>query len=150
MATFISKNGKWFPAKEKIGLTNLSTKVIKYKGEDIKPGEPFVYSGPDREALKMLHVTGEESLGRDFRNDPEFRQACRNQGFENVEAYLKHLGYDEEKEEKEFKKKAATVKSHEIPSKVEEIKILAGGQDRSGNKNDHIGGFGDEHLRPAK
>lgn len=150
MPTFISKGGKWFPAKETVGLVNKSTKIIKYNGQDIQPGEPFVYKGADREALKMLHEQGVETLGSDFKNDPEFRQAVRNQGFENVEQYLKHIGYDEDGENARFTKTAEEVKSHDIPKKVKEIKTLAGGKDFSGNKdNDVIGGFGDMKLRSA-
>lgn len=150
MPTFISKGGKWVPSKETVGLVNKSNKIIKYNGQDIKPGEPFVYKGADREALKMLHQQGVESLGSDFKNDPEFRQAVRNQGFENIEEYLKHIGYDAEAEEKRFAQVSEEVKSHDIPKKVKEIKTLAGGRDFTGNKNnDVMGGFGEERIRPA-
>jgi len=54
MPTWVSKRGKWLPAKEKIGLVNKSEKVITYNGVEIQPGDPFVYDGPDREALKSL------------------------------------------------------------------------------------------------
>ena len=145
MPSFISDGGLWSPAKETIGLINKSVKVIKYDGKDIQPGEPFVYVGPDREALKMLNDAGAATLGTDFRHDPEFLQAVRNQQFDDVETYLKHIGYDEEAEKKKFNKRSATVKAHEIPNKVEKIKTMGGGKDFSGNKdNDIVGGFGDE------
>jgi hypothetical protein len=150
MPTFISNKGLWNPAKETIGLINKSEKVIIYEGKDIQPGEPFIYKGPDREALKMLHEAGASSLGTDFRHDPEFLQAVRNQQFDSVDEYLKHIGYDEEAETKKFKERSATVKAHEVPNKVAEIKSMGGGKDFSGNKdNDVVGGFGDEKRKGA-
>ena len=145
MPTFVSNKGLWSPAKEEVGLINKSDKVIEYDGKKIQPGQPFVYSGPDREALKMLNIAGAATLGTDFRHDPEFRQAVRNQGFESIEEYLKHIGYDEEADTKKFKEKTAKVKAHEIPERVKKIDAMGGGKDFSGNKdNDIVGGFGDE------
>lgn len=154
MPTFVSNQGKWYPAKEMVGLTNVGKTPIKYKGRTINPGEPFVYKGPDREAVKMLHEAGEEHLGTDFRRDPEFLQAVRNMGFQSgeqgVKDYLDAIGYDEAKEKKKFEERASVVKSHELPKKAEEIRELGGGRDTTGNKNnDLIGGFGDERARPA-
>ena len=146
--TFISNKGKWVPAKEEIGLVNKSDKVIEYNGEKIQPGQPFIYKGADREALKVLHNAKVEYLGTDFRQDPEFLQAVRNQGFNTVDDFLKNMGYDEEADTKKFEERAAVVKAHDIPKKVNEINVLGGGRDMSGNKdNDAVGGFGDEKLR---
>ncbi len=155
MPTFVSNKGKWVPAKEEISLQNKGVDPIKSpcifgtKEEGVaQPGEHFVYRGADREAIKMLNESGEESLGMDFRKDPEFRQIVRNQGFENVEQYLKDIGYDEAADKKKFKEKAEVVKAHEIPERAREIKIMGGGKDTSGNKeNDSIGGFGDQRHR---
>ena len=63
-------------------------------------------------------MAGSATLVTDFRLDPVFRQACRNQGFEKVEDYLKHIDYDEEVDEKKFKEKTASVKAHEVPEQV--------------------------------
>ena len=68
-----------------------------------------------------------------------------------MDAYLKSIRYDVQKEEEDFKTKAENVKSHEISKRVSEIKVMGGGKDLSGNKeNDVIGGFGDEKLRSPK
>lgn len=158
MPSFVSERGKWSPTKEEITLTNIGDEPIesKYvfgtkKEGVVQPGEGFVYRGPDREAVKMLKEQGQETLGRDFKSDPEFRQIVRNQGFQTVEEYLEYLGYDEEAEKKEFDKKAVRVKSHEMPKIVKEMKVMGGAQDRSGNReNDLIGGFGDERMRKPK
>ena len=150
MPTFVSNKGLWSPAKEEVGLINKSDKIIEYDGQKIKPGQPFIYKGPDREALKMLHLAGAATLGTDFRHDPEFRQAVRNQGFSSIEDYLKHIGYDEEADTKKFKEKSATVKAHEVPDRVKAIEVMGGGKDFSGDKSqDIVGGFGNEKRKGA-
>ena len=155
MAHFITDpKGKWHPAKEKIGLTNKSDKDMVYKGEVIPPGGPFVYDGPDREAVRMIKENGgvdAETLGDDFTTSPDFIQVTRNMGFNSVEEYLQFHGYDYDKMLKDFEEKASSVKSHEEPKPLEETLIMGGGQDRSGNRdNDLIGGFGDERARSSK
>jgi hypothetical protein len=153
MPTFVSNKGVWYPAKEKIGLTNVSEEDIVYKGKRIKPGEPFVYAGPDREAVKRIkEENGEdgETLGTDFRTDPDFIQATRTMGFNTVEEYLKMMGYDEEADNKKFKEKASSVKAHEPPVPVDETYIPGGGRNTAGDKSqDLTGGFGDQRVRPA-
>lgn len=157
MPTFVSNRGKWSPAKEEITLTNAGAEPIESKcifGTKkpgvAMPGEGFVYRGPDREAIKMLNEQGQETLGQDFKTDPEFRQIVRNQGFNSTEEYLEYLGYDEEADKKKFEQTAETVKAHEMPKMVREIKVMGGGQDRSGSgnkENDSIGGFGTQRQR---
>lgn len=155
MSNFVSDKGIWHPAKERVALVNRGTKPIENmtkKGmETVQPGEDFIYEGPNRMAVKMIHENGGEYLGHDFRNDPDFRQSIRNQGFETIEDYLKNLGYDEVADKKKFEERAAVLKKSEIAKKAEEIRIMGGGKDYSGNKdNDVIGGFGDERLRSPK
>ena len=95
MPNYISKGGKWYPAKEKVALKNYSEKAIenpstdeKLKGEEIKPGEDYIYSGPDRAALFNLWTDKVETLGQDFRQDPEFLQAVRNMGYSSYKKYV--------------------------------------------------------------
>ena len=153
MPNFVSKCGELHPAKEKIGLTNLSDKTIKYNGETIKPGDPFVYDGPCREAIKVLNIEGRKNkdgelvLGRDFRTDPDFLKAIVNQNYnrgkEGLQEYLNDIGFDEKVDSENFNKKIATVKAHEVPKKVKAINALGGGKDFSGQGNDVKGDFGD-------
>lgn len=159
MPTFISKRGVLHPAKENVSLVYKGTKPIPKEdlpkgitiaGDVLEPGQGFIYDGPDREALRMLHEAGEESLGKDFKNDPDFLQAVRNMGYQSPEEYLQQVGYDEKKDEEDFKKKATTVKSHEIPKRVEAIEVLAGGRDYSGEGADSVGGFGEQQVKPPK
>lgn len=144
MSNFKSIHGKWSPAHEKVGLINKSDEVMVVDGKKIHPGEPFVYEGPDRVAKDMLEKEGVEFLGVDFRTDPEFRQSVRNQGFENVDDYLKSIGFDEEKDRKEQIERTKDTKSHTSKTPEKEIKVMGGGKDQTGNKeNDMVGGFGE-------
>ena len=167
MATFVSDRGLWHAAKEHIGGLVYQgkesinkedlPKSIVISGEVLNPGDPFIYNGLDREALKMLNkegydLKGVQVIGNDFRHLPEFLQAVRTMGFNSVDEYLAHLGYDEKKDEAEFKSKAGRVSAHEVTKSVDAINILAGGRnqgDPSGESN-IIGGFGEERVRPAK
>jgi hypothetical protein len=152
MATWVSKRGKLFPARERIALENKSDKAIKYNGEIIEPGMQFMYDGPDRQALKELSESGEDHLGQDFIDSNEFLQMVHESRFKgDVDAYLKSVRYDFDKDEEDFEKRAVEVSSHEIPKKVNEINIMGGGRDMSQGSqgtNDVIGGFGDFRERP--
>ena len=132
MPNYVSKGGKWYPAKEHVVLPHLAGT----KNE--------VYDGPDRAALLVLFKEKVETLGQDFRTNPEFLQSVRNQGFNSVDEYLQAIGYDADKEEKEFKKKAKVVTKHEIKKKVKAINTLGGGRDFSGGGQDRRGGFGQQ------
>ncbi len=152
MPNCISNKGVWHPAKEKIGLKNLGGTVIEHNGEKIQPGDPFVYEGPDRAALQMFFEQGVETMGTDFRRDPEFLQSVRNMGFQSgedgVKAYLDFIGYNEKADEEKFKEQASVVNKHEMPKKHAEILAMGGGKDTSGSgENDQIGGFGDQKVR---
>ena len=148
MPTYISKGGKWYPAKEKVGLKNYSDKTIKnpstdekLKDEEIKPGEDYIYSGPDRAALYELWQAKVENFGEDFRTNPEFLQAVRNMGYTSYKKYLKDIGFDERRMEEDFVKKAEEISSHELPKKVKALNTLAGGRDFSGGGQDIRGDF---------
>jgi hypothetical protein len=144
MGTWVSKRGQWVPAREEnVAVENKTGRVLEVNGKKIQPGEKFIYDGPDREAMLALHKEGVEHLGQDFKTDPEFLQAVRNKGFDSVEEYLKVVGYDEEKYDKEFETKAYQMKAHEFPKRVKEVVSLGGGKDMSGAGNHIPGGFGD-------
>lgn len=156
--TFISERGIFHPAKEKVSLKYKGEKKIAKKdlppgvtisGDFLNPGDDFLYDGPDRGALQMIHkeTNGDGVLGSDFRTDPEFIQSVRNRGFNTVDEYLKSIGYDETKDKKKFEEKVSKVQAHEVENRVNEIEVLAGGRDFTGSQNDIIGGFGDEQIR---
>ena len=148
MANWNSDKGKWHPMKERVALKNYSEEVIKnpstdekYKGEEIKPGEDYIYSGPDRAALYELWQVRAESFGEDFRTNPDFLQAVRNMGYSSYKKYLKDIGFDEKKIDEKFKEKAEKVNMHELPKRVKALNTLAGGRDTSGGGNDMTGDF---------
>lgn len=148
MPTYHSNKGVWHPAKERVALKNYSDKSIKnpstdekLKDEEVKPGEDFIYSGPDRAALYDLWQAKVNTFGTDFRTDPEFLQAVRNMGYSSYKKYLKDIGYDEKKVDEEFAKKAEEITLHDLPKKVKAIDMLAGGMDTAGGGNDIKGAF---------
>jgi len=127
MARFVSDEGVWSPSKEKVGLQNNSGKTITVNGKQILHGEPFIYEGPDRGAF-----------GESFRKHPEFLQAVRNQGFNNTDEYLKHLGYDEAKAKKEIEKTSTKITSQdELTKRTKMVETMGGGG------KDYPGGFGE-------
>ena len=162
------ENGLWHPAKEKANLVNHSNKdIVIYITDDtgkkfkktIKPGEPYVYEGPDRAALfqwweengkpdaeKMKELDGNVTFGEDFRGNMEFLEffaKMKNSlGFADMDAFLKYLGYDKEKYQKRFQEKASSISKHELPQKVEEIKTIGGGSVPHDPRQSKYGGFG--------
>lgn len=138
MSTWISKGGKWYPAKEHAVLPHLA-------GTDKE-----IYDGPDRAALYELYEQKVEYLGIDFKHDPDLLNRVKQLGYKDIDEYAKVHGYDEIKADEEFKAKAAIVAQKEITKRVEEIKNVGGGIDTTGSGKDIIGGFGDEHMRPLK
>lgn len=139
MSNFISKDGKWYPAKEKVGLVNTSGKTKVVNDKKVLPGEPYIYEGPDRAALFELFKEKVETFGQDFRQDIDLIQRVKQLGYTSVNEYAQVMGYDKEKVEEEFKKKAEVVHKHELPEKVKAIQELGGGRDTAGDH--HI--FGD-------
>lgn len=88
MPSFVSKNGIWEPAKERVAT--------------VVDGQPQIYEGPDREAVKYIEEEG-GVVGQDASQDPQVLQASRNMGFNSVQEYLAHF--------------------QPTPKQVEEIKI---------------------------
>ena len=129
MPKWISRSGKWYPQNEKVGLIN-------------KQGEPYIYDGADRAALFVLWQDKVETLGMDFKIDPELLMRVKQLGFKDMAEYLAYIGYDEKKVEEQFKKNASVVNMHELPAKIQAIEKMGGGVDTSGQGGDILGGFG--------
>lgn len=171
MSTYISdERGIWHPAKERVGLKNLSNKSIEIEqtsidGKKFKqlipPGGDYVYEGPDRAAMfqwweengkpsaeKMKEMEGNVTFGSDFRTNSEFMEQYSKFrqmfGFEDVEAYLKYLGYDSVKTHAKFMQNASITTTHDAPYRIQEIQKLGGGTDHANpGKNLRYGGFGE-------
>lgn len=153
MSSWISKDGVFHPAKEKVGLTNNGKPFKNPKtGEMVNTGDPYIYEGPCRAALFDLweidKTGGTTTLGMDFQKSPEFLQMLRELKFNNVEEYLVYAGYDKKKVEADFAEKSAEIKKHELPSRIMEIKRLGGGFDATGKGEDVVGGFGEPQVVP--
>lgn len=142
MPRFVSKDGVWFPAKEKVSLTNITDKVKVVDGKEIEPGDPYIYEGPDRAAEFELFQAGVKNFGIHFKDDPDLINRARQLGYKDVAEYAKAVGYDAEKVRQEFEKNAAVVTKHELPERKEGIKTFGGGRDFSGQGNDVPGAFG--------
>lgn len=142
MPKYISNEGEWHAQKERVALKNLSNKVKVIKGEEIQPGQDYIYEGPDRAALFELYKEKVETFGENFRSNPEFLQAIRNQGFNTVEDYLKAIRYDKDKSDKDFKERAAIVSKGQMKDKVAAVNTLGGGMDTAGDAKPRYGNFG--------
>jgi len=130
MPTFISKEGKWFPAKERFVDVNAEA------GKE-------VYEGPDRAAAFDLKQQGVEYLGNDFRLDTEVIVRAKQMGFKDITEYLQAYGYDKKKADLAFEAKMAVVNSHKNPEAKPAGKFVGGGFDATGNGRDALGGFGE-------
>ena len=129
MPNWLSRDGVWYPVKEKVGLKK-------------KDGEPYIYEGPDRAALFVLFQEKTETLGMDFRHDPDLLARVRALGYKDIDEYALAVGYDPQKVEEDFQKHASAVNKHELPEKVKAVEMMGGGVDTSGQGNDIPGGFG--------
>jgi len=156
MGQWISLHGKLYPANEKVALRNNSDKTIKnpsaswskFAGEDVGPGEPFIYEGPDRAALFELYLmdpSGKtEHLGMEFYDDPDLQDRARQRGYKSVAEYAQAMGYNKTKAEERFKNLVKEVSTHKLPETVKMLKASrSGGYDTSGQGNDAYGNFGD-------
>lgn len=155
MPKFISKDGMWYVAKERVGLINRSNKTVtnpsaewsKYANEKIEPGQPFIYEGPDRASLFELFKidsTGQVlTMGQDFHDDPDMQDRARQRGYKSVADYAKAFGYVKEKSDARFEELIAKVETHDLPKRVQMIEATeTGGTDTVGNEH-RKGGFGE-------
>ncbi len=172
MPSWISdEKGLLHPAKERVGLKNLSGKEIIIEQTDmdgkkfkmkVPPGADYTYEGPDRAAMYqwweengmptyeqiMAMPQGSITMGQEFRQNDEFmkqfRIAREAHGYQNMQEYLKDIGYDEKLAHEKFLKKASVVQLHDLPNRVPEIKKVGGGDDRANpGKNQRLGGWGE-------
>ena len=88
MPSWVSNGGEWTPAHEKVALKNVTQHKFKYNGKFIMPNEPFIYDGPDREALITLKKEGVNKLGHNFRDDNEFLDFIHNSRFKGEETQV--------------------------------------------------------------
>ena len=146
MPNYVSLDGVWHAANEKVSLKNITSepkKVLKLDGteEIVQPGEPYIYEGPDRAALFEFYKAGVDKFGIDFHHDPELLNRVKQLGFKNVDEYAKLTGYDKKKAKEDFDKKASVVNKYDLPKRVKAIETMGGGLDTAGQGQDKLGGF---------
>lgn len=135
MPTFISDEGVWVPAKEKVALERINPET----GEP----EPFIYEGDDRAALEMLKELDVDHLGSHFTENMELFELARGKGYNSVEEYVEKLGYNSNKAKELVAKYREQHNTHKSPEKKVVKKISGGGVNTAGTGNDLEGGFGD-------
>lgn len=154
MPKFISKDGLWYVAKERVALKNNSNNTIenpsaewsKYHKEKVEAHQPFIYEGPDRAALFELYKADPEgsitTLGQNFHDDTDLQDRTRQRGYKSVAEYAKAVGYSKEKSDAKFNELIAKVETHSLPKRVKMIDAVeSGAYDTVGN-NHRKGGFG--------
>lgn len=128
MPTWISKDGVQKPALEKVMLTNPKT------------GEPYLYEGPDRAAIKYLQDNNVTELGIDFRKDPEIINRARQFNMTVDEWCQIHLNPDE-KRKADFAQKEKEINFHAPPAKKKATEFRGGGINIANPKASKLGGF---------
>lgn len=131
MPSYISKEGVWEPAQERVVLPDAQ------KGQEI-------YEGPDRAATEELKAAGVDHFGQHYSMDSELVMRARQLGFKNVDEYLRMFNYDRAKANEAYEKAKAQVVTHRDPPKVTPIHPETGGTAK-------LQGFGDhtEALKQA-
>lgn len=154
MAKWISEGGMFFPANERVGLTNNTDKVITnpsaewsmFYNEEVQPGADYIYEGPCRDALKILREQGLEDLGflgDHFTQNNDMIELARIKYNKTVEEYAEMMGYNKDKAKELAEKYKKQVFVRLEPKRVPEIKISGGGTNRAGTGGDKAGGLGD-------
>lgn len=133
MPSYVSKDGVWKPAKEKVGITN-------------SKGEPDIYEGDDRAALEEIKAGNVES--KPFWLDTEWVNRVRQLHNMSMEEYMKSVGFDKETSNQEFEKKIKEVNTHKDSPRKPGSKFASGGKNTAGNSGHLEGDFGD--LADAK
>ena len=100
MPSFVSKQGLWDAAHERVAYVD-------------KEGQPQIYDGPDRAALEFIQKEG-GTVGQDALQDPQLLQASRNAGFNTLAEYLAHFA-PRPKEVEAINKAHGEVVTHKLP-----------------------------------
>jgi len=132
MPSYVSLNGEWKPALEKVSIVN-------------KKGEPEIYQGEDRAALEEIAAGNVTS--QPFWKDTEFINRVRQVHNMSMKEYMDANGFDEKTSKEEFEKKLKVVNLHKKPTPKPAKKFRSGGENTAGGGS-LTGDFGD--LSEAK
>jgi hypothetical protein len=154
MASWISEEGVFFPANERVSMMNETDEEIdnpsiegsQYYGMKVPPRSPYVYEGPCRDALKVLHDLGLEEqgyMGDHFSQNEKMRDLAREFNCKDVAEYVKKTtNYNSDRAKEivaEYKKKSIT---HGPLHKVANVRPSGGGTNTTGKGNDMEGAIG--------
>jgi hypothetical protein len=129
MPSYVSHNGVWEPAIEKVAITD-------------KNGEPVVYHGKDRAALEA--IANGDVTSQPFWKDTEFINRVRQVHNMSMDEYMKSHGFDEKTSKEDFEKKLAVVNLHKPLPKKQGKKFRSGGANTApGGGGSMEGDFGE-------
>lgn len=134
MPSYISKDGKMTPMRERVSYTDAN-------------GDPHIYDGPDRAACAYMEEQGidpkEGYLGMHFSEDSEIIERAHDK-HKNIEDFTKQKIYTDKKRNEHFNKNSERVINHKLPErKPYKQKGISGGQNTAGGSGHLKGGFGD-------
>lgn len=127
MPTFISRDGVWEPAKEKVI-------VNKKVGKD--QIEPEIYEGPDRAATDELKTHGVKTFGMHYKQDNQLLMRAKQLGM-TLDEYIKANEPTEAEVQKDKETKDKIVVTHQPQKKKPGLKTASGGK-----------GFHDDNENP--
>lgn len=128
MPSYISKDGIWEPRNEKVALVD-------------KNGEPYIYEGKDRAALEYMAEQGVDSLGIDFRKDPEVIMHARQLNM-TVEEFCQTATFTDKMRNEAYLRAKGEVNLHRPLPRKPATKQRSGGANTAGGGSLE-GGFAD-------
>lgn len=153
MARWISEEGIFIPARVRVHQINETKETIinpseegsRYAGEEVPPGQDYIYEGPCLDAQQILDEKGVDHLGDHFTNNPDMKEIARRNNFKDVKTYATEwLGYNEEKVKEVIEKHKKKVHLKSTPDRKPGVEPMGGGRNYTSGKNSRKGGFGDE------
>ena len=129
MPKYVSDEGNWKPAKERVAPKD-------------KDGVDFIYEGDDRAALEEMKLGNVTS--RKFYEDPEMIARVRQIHNCSMAEYMTMMGYDEKVSKETFEKNIAEVNTYQPPKRKPQQRQRSGGQNTAGESGHYEGGLGDK------
>jgi len=135
MGSWVSKDGVWKPAIERVAVYD-------------KNGDPTIYEGPDRSAMEYLKETGETHLGMHFTEDPDIIERAHERKM-TVDQFCKTAIHTEEKRKADYEAKAAIKVNHKAPERKPAQKQTQTGGTNTAGAGHLEGGFTESTSSPV-
>ena len=156
MAKFISDEGIQYPANERIGLKNETKEMMinpsvegsRFYGEEVEPGDDYIYEGPCRDAIKILTDLGlypdPGFMGEHYTTNNDLINLAKYKHYDTVQDYVKgEVHYDAEEAQNKIKEYREKFFSRKPAERVKPIKPISGGRNTAGTEGSISGGMGD-------